>query len=74
MDTLLPYATLLGSLRGHLVDSTTVRKVFEYQLAQFFALFVLIYQGGAKQNIPTAFWVAIIVYTLIIILRAFSPT
>ena len=60
----LPIATAIGAWGGFPEPPTVFKKLAEYQLFQYFLMFVLIWQGGGQQNSTTAFVITMVMVFL----------
>ena len=65
----LPLATAVGAFGGFPEAPAFVKQLQQYELFKYFLLFVLIWQGGAGQNVQTALILTVVLAVLLKVLN-----
>jgi hypothetical protein len=70
---LLVIATIMGAFGGFPQPPKIFQRLSEYQLVQWFLVFVLAYQGGAGQNSRLALLSTLAIFVVYQIILYFEP-
>jgi hypothetical protein len=70
---LLPLGTAMGAFGGFPPAPPIWAKLSAHPAFQFFALYVLVWQGGAQQDVQTALLTTAIVFGILMLLKNWAP-
>lgn len=71
-DLLLPFATCIIALGGFPAAPKMWTNAAQNPLVQYFALFALVWQGGAKQNLSTALFTSAVFFAVITLIKTWE--